>query len=61
MMAVEKRKRVLFLLLNLSGAFDMMDHEILLHFLKEHVGLSGSMLHMFQSNLKDRTVSRRPK
>ena len=55
MMAVDKKKHVFLVLLNLSAAFDTVDHEILLHFLKEHVGLSGSVFHMFETYLKDHT------
>ena len=43
MMAVDKGKHVFLVLLDLSAAFDTVDHEILLLFLKEHVGLSGSV------------------
>ena len=55
MMAVDKKKHVFLVLLDLSAAFDTVDHEILLHFLKEHVGLSGSVFRMFETYLKDRT------
>ena len=55
MMAVDKKTHVFLVLLDLSAAFDTMDHEILLHFLKEHVGLSGSVFRMFETYLKDRT------
>ena len=49
MMAANKGKHVFLVLLDLSAAFDMVDHEILLLFLKGHVGLSGSVLRMFES------------
>ena len=55
MMAVDKKKHVFLVLLDLSAAFDTVDHEILLHFLKEHVGLSGSVFCMFETYLKDHT------
>ena len=55
MMAVDKGKHVFLVLLDLSAAFDTVDHEILLLFLKEHVGLSGSVLRMFESYLQGRS------
>ena len=55
MMAVDKGKHVFLVLLDLSAAFDTVDHEILLVFLKEHVGLSGSVLRMFESYLQGRS------
>lgn len=53
--ASEKRKVTALVLLDLSAAFDTVDHTILLHRLKEYFGISGSALKFFESYLQDRT------
>ena len=50
-MAVNKGKHVVLVLLDLSATFDMVGHEIFLLVLKEHVGLSGSVFCTFESYL----------
>ena len=53
--AVDGKKAVFLVLLDLSAAFDTVDHAILLSFLNNYVGLSGSVLHMLESYLQGRT------
>ena len=53
--AIDKGKGVFLTLLDLYAAFDTVDHEILLSFLKDHVGLDGPVLRLFESYLSNRT------
>ena len=53
--AVDKGKGVCLVLLDLSAAFDTVDHTILLTFLQKYIGLDGVALAMMRSYLKDRT------
>ena len=53
--AVDKGYGVVLVLLDLSAAFDTVDHTILLTFLKEHVGVDGDALKLFESYLTGRT------
>ena len=41
--------------INLSAAFDTVDHRILLHVLNNHFGISGSALEQFNSNIRPRS------
>ena len=53
--AVDKGFGVCLILLNLSTTFDTVDHNILLTFLKDHIGLRGQALDLLRSYLTGRT------
>ena len=46
---------VFLVLLDLSAAFDTVDHSVLLSFLQNHIGLAGPALRIFQTYLQGRT------
>ncbi len=54
---VDSGSCVVLLLLDLTAAFDTVDHDILVARLKNHVGVQGLALKWFSSHLKDRTFS----
>lgn len=53
--AVDKKGVVILILLDLSAAFDLIDHDILLERMNSLLGISGSALDWFRSYLSERT------
>ncbi len=57
LMELDKENVVMLVLLDLSAAFDTIDHEILLNRLSTRCGIRGTALTWFHSYLKDRKQS----
>ena len=57
MLALNDKKDVILVMLDLSAAFDTLDHDILLHRLKHRFGISGAVYDWFESYLRGRTHS----
>ena len=53
--AIDQRQEVILVLLDLSAAFDTIDHDILIRRLRKQFGFSGSALRWFTSYLFDRS------
>ena len=47
----------MLILLDVSAAFDMMDHSVLLQRLSDRLNVKGAALNWFESFLSDRTQS----
>ena len=55
--ALDSKQEAVLVMLDLSAAFDTVDHTLLLSRLQNRIGLSGSALEWFTSYLSDRMVS----
>ena len=53
--ALDKKSGVFLAMIDLSAAFDTVDHSILLEFLKDTIGVDGSAWNWFESYLSGRT------
>ena len=55
LMATDERSATVVMLLDLSAAFDTVDHDLLLKILENEIGLKGKVLTWFESFLKGRS------
>lgn len=56
-MVTDQGDNVILVMLDLTAAFDMLDHEILIVHLETYVGMTGTVLRWFSSYLKERKFS----
>jgi hypothetical protein len=56
MLSIDQGKSVIFVLMDLSAAFDTVDHNVLFSGLKDMFGLSGKVLEWFRSYLEPHCV-----
>jgi len=56
LLSLDNNKAVLMVLLDMSAAFDTVDHDILLHRLVTKFGINGSVKSWFNTYLKDRST-----
>ena len=54
---LDKKRGVILVLLDLSAAYDTIDHELLLHLLSQRLGISGRVHSWIASYLSGRTQS----
>ncbi len=57
LMSLDNKQQVALILLDLSAAFDTLDHDILIDRFKNYFNISGKVLEWFQSYLQGRTQS----
>ena len=57
LLTIDSRQEAVLVLLDMSSAFDTIDHSLLLQRLRDRYGVGGTALSWFESYLTDRTQS----